>query len=184
MKRDMAWDEGAEALRRALEQGGAFIVTLDAKGKANPMTIGWGQVGVVWSRPIFTACVRESRYTHRCLRSTEAFTINVPRPGELKNELLFCGTNSGRDVDKAAMCGLKMAPAKAVKTPIGNLPTPDALDLSGLKMPAEDLQQLLTVDVAGWKNEVAETAAYYAKFGSRLPAALKNELDALRQRLG
>jgi len=118
MKRDMAWDEGAEALRRALEQGGAFIVTLDAKGKANPMTIGWGQVGVVWSRPIFAACVRESRYTHRCLRSTEAFTINVPRPGELKNELLFCGTNSGRDVDKAAMCGLKMAPAKAVKTPI------------------------------------------------------------------
>ena len=41
---------------------------------------------------------------------------------------------------------------EAVTTPIGNLPTADALDLTGLDLPAEDLKQLLTVDVEGWKT--------------------------------
>jgi phosphoenolpyruvate carboxykinase (GTP) len=73
---------------------------------------------------------------------------------------------------------------KAQSTPIGNLPTPDALDLSGLDMPAGDLQQLLSVDVAGWKAEVTDVASNYAKFGSRMPAALNRQLDELNQRLG
>ena len=47
---------------------------------------------------------------------------------------------------------------KAVETPIGNLPTPDALDLSGLDMSrADDLKTLLTVDTEGWKKEAAES---------------------------
>ena len=73
---------------------------------------------------------------------------------------------------------------KAQKTAIGNLPAPNALDLSGLNLPAEDVNALLAVDVAGWKNEVADVAANYARFGARLPAALTAQLDGLRQRLG
>ncbi len=118
MKRDIQWDEGAKHLREAFAQGGAFIVAVDSNGVSNPMTIGWGQVGVVWSRPVFTALVRVSRYTHECLRSADTFTINVPLPGELKDELIFCGTKSGRDLDKAAECGLTMVSGKAVETPI------------------------------------------------------------------
>ncbi len=118
MKRDIQWDEGGGHLREAFAQGGAFIVAVDSNGKPNPMTIGWGQVGVVWSRPIFTALVRVSRYTYECLRSAATFTINVPRPGALTDELILCGTKSGRDLDKAAECGLTMVPGKAVETPI------------------------------------------------------------------
>ena len=118
MSRDIRWDEGGGPLRDAFAHGGAFLVAVDANGKANPMTIGWGQIGVVWSRPIFTAYVRTSRYTWNCLQSAESFTINVPRPGELKEELAFCGTRSGRDVDKAAECGLALLPARIVETPI------------------------------------------------------------------
>ncbi len=118
MKRDIGWDEGAGRLREALGQGGAFIVAVDANGKANPMTIGWGQVGVVWSRPMFTAYVRVSRYTFECLQQAESYTINVPRPGELKDELILCGTKSGRDLDKAAECGLTMVRGKVVETPV------------------------------------------------------------------
>jgi flavin reductase (DIM6/NTAB) family NADH-FMN oxidoreductase RutF len=118
MKRDIQWNEGASRLREAFAGGGAFIVAVDANGKANPMTIGWGQVGVVWSRPMFTAYIRVSRYTYECLQSSDTFTINVPRPGELKEQLIFCGTKSGRDVDKAAECGLTMVRGKAVDTPI------------------------------------------------------------------
>jgi len=72
---------------------------------------------------------------------------------------------------------------KAVPTPIGNLPTADALDMSGLKISATNIEQLESVDVAGWKTEADDIAAYYEKFGSKLPPALKKELDALRARL-
>src|SRR6185437_3102067 len=65
---------------------------------------------------------------------------------------------------------------KAQKTPIGNLPTPDALDLSGLNLPAGDVKALTSVDVEGWKKEVDDVAANYAKFGSHLPAALPKQL--------
>jgi phosphoenolpyruvate carboxykinase (GTP) len=74
--------------------------------------------------------------------------------------------------------------ASAVPTPIGNLPTPDALDLSGLKLPAEDVKQLLAVDPAGWKKEADDIEAYYAKFGDKLPEALPRQLAELRERLG
>ena len=74
--------------------------------------------------------------------------------------------------------------AKAHQTPIGNLPTPDALDLAGLSLSAEHVSQLLSVDSAGWKKEADDIAAYFAKFGERLPGALKQQLDALRKRLG
>jgi phosphoenolpyruvate carboxykinase (GTP) len=73
---------------------------------------------------------------------------------------------------------------RAQKTPIGNLPTTDALDLSGLKMPANDVKELLALDAPGWKNEVADVAVNYAKFGSHLPKALSEQLDGLRKRLG
>jgi phosphoenolpyruvate carboxykinase (GTP) len=73
---------------------------------------------------------------------------------------------------------------KAQRTPIGNLPAPDALDLSGLNLSAEDLKLLLTVDAPGWQNEVADVAANYAKLDSHLPKALSDQLDALKSRLG
>jgi phosphoenolpyruvate carboxykinase (GTP) len=73
---------------------------------------------------------------------------------------------------------------KAQKTAIGNLPTADALDLSGLNMPVDNLEQLLAVDAAGWHKEIDDVAANYAKFGSHLPKALSEQLDGLRKRLG
>ena len=73
--------------------------------------------------------------------------------------------------------------AKAQQTPIGNLPTPDALDLAGLNLSAENVSQLLSVDVAGWKKEADDIAAYFAKFGDSLPGALRQQLDQLRKRL-
>jgi phosphoenolpyruvate carboxykinase (GTP) len=74
--------------------------------------------------------------------------------------------------------------AKAQTTPIGNIPTRDALDLSGLGMHDEDINQLLAVDLAGWKKEIDDVAANYAKFGDKLPKALNEQLDSLRQRIG
>jgi len=72
---------------------------------------------------------------------------------------------------------------KAVETPIGILPTPDALDTEGLDVSPADLKELLRVDIEGWKNEVEDIAKSYEKLGSKLPAALKTQLENLRARL-
>jgi len=74
--------------------------------------------------------------------------------------------------------------ARAEKTPIGNLPTPDGLDLKGLDISPAQLKELTTVDKAGWLNEINDIAANYSKFGAHLPAALSEQLDGLRKRLG
>jgi len=73
--------------------------------------------------------------------------------------------------------------AKALETPIGHVPAEGELDLTGLDIAPEDLAELMRVDVEGWLDEVPGIAAYYARFGDRVPAALERELDALRQRL-
>ena len=82
------------------------------------------------------------------------------------------------------ICERVAGAGKAVATPIGNVPTPDALDLSGLSIGSDDLRELLSVDVPGWKKEADATAAYFATFGDRFPAALKEQLKELQQRLG
>jgi phosphoenolpyruvate carboxykinase (GTP) len=73
---------------------------------------------------------------------------------------------------------------KAQKTAIGYLPTPDALDLNGLNLPPENFKALDSVDKEGWKKEVEDVAANFAKFDGNLPGALKEQLEQLRERLG
>jgi phosphoenolpyruvate carboxykinase (GTP) len=73
--------------------------------------------------------------------------------------------------------------AKAVETPIGNLPERDSLDVAGLDVDAEDMDELLRVDIRGWLAEATGIREYYGEFGDHVPAALREELDALEQRL-
>jgi phosphoenolpyruvate carboxykinase (GTP) len=73
--------------------------------------------------------------------------------------------------------------AAAIDTPIGLLPGPDSLDLSGLDIPAEDLAELLRVDIEGWQSMVPAVEQHFAAFGDRLPEALRAELDSLEKRL-
>lgn len=72
---------------------------------------------------------------------------------------------------------------KAVKTPIGYVPTPDALDVRGMQISAAALEELCSVDRERWLKEADDIATYYATFGSRLPAALQTQLRELRARL-
>lgn len=112
------WHQENAWLNTALSSGGAFVVAKDPSGKANPMTIGWAQVGIVWSIPVMTVLIRESRYTFECVNHSNSFVVSVPRTGELKDALLLCGTESGRDIDKAQEAGLALAPAQQIDTPI------------------------------------------------------------------
>ena len=73
--------------------------------------------------------------------------------------------------------------AQAVDTPIGRLPAPGALDVSGMNISPSALEELLRVDVEGWTNELPIMKVHFDKFGSRLPKGLRDELCALEQRL-
>jgi flavin reductase (DIM6/NTAB) family NADH-FMN oxidoreductase RutF len=78
----------------------------------NPMTIGWAQFGVIWGKPVVTVLVRKSRFSYGLMEKTNVFTVSVPRSGELKAELAFCGSKSGRDVDKEKESGLTRLSAR------------------------------------------------------------------------
>ena len=69
------------------------------------------------------------------------------------------------------------------ETPIGVLPTLDALDLDGLDVPERDLELLLSVDADVWKKEAALMPDYFGQFGDHLPQAITDEHAALVERL-
>ncbi|MBN1517911.1 phosphoenolpyruvate carboxykinase (GTP) [Candidatus Sumerlaeota bacterium] len=73
--------------------------------------------------------------------------------------------------------------AEAVETPIGNMPTPEALDTDGLGISREQLEHLLSLDLEGWKQEIAGVEEYYKEYGDRLPKELLTQLETLKQRL-
>ncbi|HWB67709.1 MAG TPA: phosphoenolpyruvate carboxykinase (GTP) [Mycobacteriales bacterium] len=74
--------------------------------------------------------------------------------------------------------------ADATDTPLGRVPTPDALDLDGLDLTAEQLQLLLTVDPDDWREEAKLIHPHYERFGDHLPQPLWDQLSQLEQRLG
>ena len=72
---------------------------------------------------------------------------------------------------------------KAVQTPIGYMPTADAIDTAGLDVSDTDMAELLKVKKDEWLKEVASIKDHYAKFGAKLPKELHSQLDALEKRL-
>ena len=68
----------------------------------------------------------------------------------------------------------------AVSTPIGLLPAPGAIDTTGLDLGAANLEKLFAVDPASWTAEADAIAEHYARFGSRLPAALAARLEQMK----
>jgi phosphoenolpyruvate carboxykinase (GTP) len=74
--------------------------------------------------------------------------------------------------------------AAAVETPIGRVPTPESLDVEGLDVTREQLEQALAVDPAEWREEIPQIQAWFDKIGAdKLPTVLWTELDGLRARL-
>jgi phosphoenolpyruvate carboxykinase (GTP) len=73
--------------------------------------------------------------------------------------------------------------AEAVETPIGHVPTPAALDTTGLDITEEQLEAVLRVDVEEWKAEIPQITEWFEQFGENLPATLWTELDGLKARL-
>ena len=109
--KDIAYFEEFKDFCKALREAGAFLVVTDEQGKPNVMTIGWAAIGPVWSEPVLMVLVRPSRYTFGLIDKAKRFSVNVPIRG-LRGELEFCGSHSGRNVDKVKECGLHVLPGR------------------------------------------------------------------------
>ena len=67
----------------------------------NTMTVSWGAMGTIWSKPSATVYVRHSRYTHEFMDQNEYFTLSF-FPEACRPALSILGSKSGRDCDKVA----------------------------------------------------------------------------------
>lgn len=122
MKEEIDPLKQAGVIAKALRRG--VTITAAADGRVNPMTIGWGALGIDWAQPVFIAYVRLSRFTHGLLDKSGEFTVNVPDPDatpqqleRAKQVLAFCGSKSGRDLDKVAELGLTLTKPQDIATP-------------------------------------------------------------------
>jgi len=97
----VAYDYQLNKTLARLTNPGLLLAATKPSGQSNVMTIGWGTVGIIWGRPIFIVLVRPSRYTYEFIEDSGAFTVNVPTE-EMRPWVGFCGSRSGREVDKFA----------------------------------------------------------------------------------
>ena len=73
---------------------------------------------------------------------------------------------------------------EALETPIGLLPTSESIPTEGLDVTDAEMNELLRVDVEGWRQEVPLIAEHYEKLGRRVPETLHEQLAKLEKRLG
>ncbi|RGE24368.1 phosphoenolpyruvate carboxykinase (GTP) [Leucobacter sp. wl10] len=74
--------------------------------------------------------------------------------------------------------------ARGRETPIGTVPAAGELNLDGIEVPETALEELFSIDPASWLAEADLTEEFFARFGDRVPAALRGQLAGLRERLG
>lgn len=115
MKKTVKVFDYAETICKEVQKG--VLLTAKRGEQVNSMTISWGMMGIEWGKPIFITFVRDSRHTKGMLDATGEFTINIPY-GEAQSRILgFCGTKSGRDMDKIAALGLTLEESEIVGVP-------------------------------------------------------------------
>ena len=68
-------------------------------------------------------------------------------------------------------------------TPIGIVPTAQDLDLDGLDVDAADVDEALAVNADEWREELPLIEEWFEFVGEKLPTGIKDEFDALKQRL-
>lgn len=110
------WEHTGEILHR-MRHGGVLCTVVDQAGQQNLLTLGWGQIGPNYhGHSIFIIAVAPPRYSWRFLEEVPEFVISVPDDA-LQDAVAFCGTRSGRDMDKFVASGLTPVPSVHVQAP-------------------------------------------------------------------
>jgi len=153
-----------------------------------------GQVGVVRRDPMamlpFTGYAAGDYLAHWLAIGKNADAAKLPKIFHVNwfrkatdNRYLWPGFRENSRV-LAWIIGRVEGTAYATDTPIGRAPIPTDLDLAGLDVAAADIAEALAVNPTEWRDELTLIEQWFHTLGDSLPAALNDELDALRQRLG
>ena len=143
-----------------------ILVTAKVGDKVNPITIGWGTIGMQWGKPLFQAYIRESRFTKAMLDEAKEFTVNIPleRTDRVKEILAFCGTKSGRDCDKVSALGLTLVDSEKIAAPgIKELPiTLECKVIYSVRQDASAMPEDVTKRYyPDWKNDRNDVHSVY-----------------------
>ncbi len=150
----------ASNINHALKKGALLTTKVD--GKVNTMTIGWGHIGVLWGRPVYIVYVRQSRHTKTMLDQSGEFTVNVPM-GEIDPKILsFCGTRSGRDVDKIEAMGLHLEEPESISVP-GIRELPLTLECKVIYKQDQELSGLPTGILERYYQQPDHHTVYYGE---------------------
>ncbi len=88
-----------------------LLITAGDGEKSNTMTASWGAMGVMWGKNAVTVYIRPQRYTKEFVDREELFTISV-LPESLRKALNYCGTVSGKGINKIKEAGLTPYPVE------------------------------------------------------------------------
>ena len=138
-KKPIDVNEYAGVITKALERG--VLLTAKEGDKLNSMVIGWGHIGRIWELPVFTAYVRDNRYTRKMLDANPEFTVNVPLGPMDRRIFTVCGTRSGRDLDKIREAGLTPVEPETISVP-GLLECPLTLECRVIYREEQSLSRL------------------------------------------
>jgi flavin reductase (DIM6/NTAB) family NADH-FMN oxidoreductase RutF len=82
-----------------------MLITAGTKEAFNTMTGAWGGLGVLWEKQICFCVIRPTRYTYEFMENSERYTLTFLEE-QYRDVLTYCGSKSGRDVNKVAETGL------------------------------------------------------------------------------
>jgi len=82
-----------------------MLVTAGAMKSFNTMTASWGGLGVLWNKQVCYVFIRPTRYTYEFMERDGSFSLSFFEEDQ-REALNFCGSHSGRDVDKIKQTGL------------------------------------------------------------------------------
>ncbi|MBF0313721.1 MAG: flavin reductase [Oligoflexia bacterium] len=102
---DRPFTEGIPLLIECLKTNGIFLVV-----ENNPITVGWVNIGMIWSKPMITVMVRKQRHTHALMEKASHFSLCLPHKNWMTEQLELCGTHSGKNLNKIKEFHLKSAP--------------------------------------------------------------------------
>ena len=117
----------------------------------------------------------------RLARAPKIFRVNWFRRGG-NGRFLWPGYGDNIRVLKWIV-GRIHGQSDAQDTPIGHVPSPDALDLAGMDIARAQVEAALRVERDEWIESLADLGEFYKQFGTRLPAALPTELARTARRL-
>jgi flavin reductase (DIM6/NTAB) family NADH-FMN oxidoreductase RutF len=82
-----------------------MLITAGTTDTYNTMTASWGGLGVLWERKVAFCFIRPTRYTYEFMEKSDMYSLSFFEEQHRK-VLTFCGSHSGRDMDKIKGAGL------------------------------------------------------------------------------